>query len=142
MNHHDTIVALATPSGAGAIAVIRISGQEAITIASEVFQSVHQKDITKQKSHTLHLGHIVDGTKILDQVLLSIFKGTNSYTGENTIEISCHGSTFIQQQIIQLLLRKGCRMAQAGEFTLRSFLNGKLDLSQAEAVADLISSDN
>ncbi|MES2811083.1 MAG: tRNA uridine-5-carboxymethylaminomethyl(34) synthesis GTPase MnmE [Bacteroidota bacterium] len=142
MNHHDTIVALATPSGAGAIAVIRISGQEAITIASEVFQSIHQKDITKQKSHTLHLGHIVDGTKILDQVLLSIFKGTNSYTGENTIEISCHGSTFIQQQIIQLLLRKGCRMAQAGEFTLRSFLNGKMDLSQAEAVADLISSDN
>ena len=142
MNHHDTIVALATPSGAGAIAVIRISGQEAITIASDVFQSIHQKDITKQKSHTLHLGHIVDGTKILDQVLLSIFKGTNSYTGENTIEISCHGSTFIQQQIIQLLLRKGCRMAQAGEFTLRSFLNGKMDLSQAEAVADLISSDN
>lgn len=142
MNHHDTIVALATPSGAGAIAVIRISGAEAITIASEVFQSIHQKDITKQKSHTLHLGHIVDGTKILDQVLLSIFKGTNSYTGENTIEISCHGSTFIQQQIIQLLLRKGCRMAQAGEFTLRSFLNGKMDLSQAEAVADLISSDN
>ncbi|RXR16308.1 tRNA uridine-5-carboxymethylaminomethyl(34) synthesis GTPase MnmE [Flavobacterium amnicola] len=142
MNHHDTIVALATPSGAGAIAVIRISGQEAISIASEVFQSIHQKDITKQKSHTLHLGHIVDGNKILDQVLLSIFKGSNSYTGENTIEISCHGSTFIQQQIIQLLLRKGCRMAQAGEFTLRSFLNGKMDLSQAEAVADLISSDN
>jgi len=142
MNHHDTIVALATPSGAGAIAVIRISGNEAITIASQVFQSIHQKDLTKQKSHTLHLGHIVDGDKILDQVLLSIFKGNNSYTGENTIEISCHGSTFIQQQIIQLLLRKGCRMAQAGEFTLRSFLNGKMDLSQAEAVADLIASDN
>jgi tRNA modification GTPase len=88
------------------------------------------------------LGHIVDGTKVIDQVLLSVFKGTNSYTGENTIEISCHGSTYIQQQIIQLLLRKGCRMANAGEFTLRSFLNGKMDLSQAEAVADLISSDN
>ncbi|WP_395047787.1 tRNA uridine-5-carboxymethylaminomethyl(34) synthesis GTPase MnmE [Flavobacterium sp.] len=142
MIYHDTIVALATPSGAGAIAVIRISGQEAITIASSVFQSVSGKDITKQKSHTLHLGHIVDDTKVLDQVLLSIFKGTNSYTGESTIEISCHGSTYIQQQIIQLLLRKGCRMAQAGEFTLRSFLNGKMDLSQAEAVADLISSDN
>ena len=142
MIYHDTIVALATPSGAGAIAVIRISGQEAITIAASVFQSVSSKDITKQKSHTLHLGHIVDHTKVLDQVLLSIFKGTNSYTGESTIEISCHGSTYIQQQIIQLLLRKGCRMAQAGEFTLRSFLNGKMDLSQAEAVADLISSDN
>ncbi|SFA90711.1 tRNA modification GTPase [Flavobacterium swingsii] len=142
MIYHDTIVALATPSGAGAIAVIRLSGPEAITIASSVFQSVSGKDITKQKSHTLHLGHIVDDTKVLDQVLLSIFKGTNSYTGESTIEISCHGSTYIQQQIIQLLLRKGCRMAQAGEFTLRSFLNGKMDLSQAEAVADLISSDN
>jgi tRNA modification GTPase len=142
MIYHDTIVALATPSGAGAIAVIRISGQDAITIASAIFQSITKKDITKQKTHTLHLGHIVDGTKVLDQVLLSLFKGTNSYTGENTIEISCHGSIYIQQQIIQLLLRKGCRMAQAGEFTLRSFLNGKMDLSQAEAVADLISSDN
>ena len=142
MIYNDTIVALATPSGAGAIAVIRISGQKAITIANSVFKSVSGKDITNQKTHTLHLGTIVDENKILDQVLLSIFKGTNSYSGENTIEISCHGSTFIQQQIIQLLLRKGCRAAQPGEFTLRSFLNGKMDLSQAEAVADLISSDN
>lgn len=142
MISNDTIVALATPSGAGAIAVIRISGKDAIAIASSVFQSISGKDITKQRTHTLHLGHIVDDNKVLDQVLLSIFKGTNSYTGENTIEISCHGSTYIQQQIIQLLLRKGCRMAQAGEFTLRSFLNGKMDLSQAEAVADLIASDN
>ena len=142
MISQETIVALASPSGAGAIAVIRISGNDAITIASQVFQSVSGKDITKQKTHTLHLGHIVEDGKVYDQVLLSIFKGTNSYTGENTIEISCHGSTYIQQQIIQLLLRKGCRMAQAGEFTLRSFLNGKMDLSQAEAVADLISSDN
>jgi tRNA modification GTPase len=138
----ETIVALATPSGAGAIAIIRLSGKEAITIAAQVFESVSGKDITKQKTHTIHLGHIVDGTKIYDQVLLSIFKGPNSYTGENVIEISCHGSTFIQQQIIQLLLRKGAKMAQAGEFTLRAFLNGKLDLSQAEAVADLIASDN
>ena len=142
MINQETIVALATPSGAGAIAIIRMSGRDAITIASEVFQSVSNKDITTQKNHTIHLGTIVDGTKIYDQVLLSIFKNPNSYTGENVIEISCHGSTFIQQQIIQLLLRKGCRMAQAGEFTLRAFLNGKLDLSQAEAVADLISSDN
>ena len=127
----ETIVALATPSGAGAIAIIRLSGKEAITITAEVFQSVSGKDITKQKTHTIHLGHIVDGTKIYDQVLLSIFKGPNSYTGENVIEISCHGSTFIQQQIIQLLLRKGAKMAQAGEFTLRAFLNGKLDLSQS-----------
>lgn len=138
----DTIVALATPSGSGAIAIIRISGKDAITIAASVFTSIKGKDITQQKTHTLHLGHITDDNKIYDQVLLSLFKGTNSYTGENTVEISCHGSVYIQQQIIQLLLRKGCRMANAGEFTLRAFLNGKLDLSQAEAVADLIASDN
>ncbi|WP_320815633.1 tRNA uridine-5-carboxymethylaminomethyl(34) synthesis GTPase MnmE [Flavobacterium sp.] len=142
MINQETIVALATPSGAGAIAVIRLSGLEAVTIAAEVFQSVSGKDITKQKTHTIHLGHVVDGNKTYDQVLLSLFKGPNSYTGENVVEISCHGSTFIQQQIIQLLLRKGAKMAQAGEFTLRAFLNGKLDLSQAEAVADLIASDN
>jgi tRNA modification GTPase len=142
MIYNDTIVALATPSGAGAVAIIRMSGKEAITIASNVFESVSGKDITKQKTHTIHLGTIVDGAKVYDQVLVSIFKNPHSYTGEDVIEISCHGSTFIQQQIIQLLLRKGCRMAQAGEFTLRAFLNGKLDLSQAEAVADLISSDN
>jgi tRNA modification GTPase len=139
---NETIVALATPSGAGAVAIIRMSGKNAITIASEVFQSVSNKDITQQKTHTIHLGTIVEEHNIFDQVLVSIFKNPNSYTGEDVIEISCHGSTFIQQQIIQLLVRKGCRIAQAGEFTLRAFLNGKLDLSQAEAVADLISSDN
>ena len=142
MINQETIVALATPSGAGAIAVIRLSGQNAISIAAEVFQSVSGKDICTQKTHTIHLGHVVDAAKTYDQVLLSLFKGPNSYTGENVVEISCHGSTFIQQQIIQLLLRKGAKMAQAGEFTLRAFLNGKLDLSQAEAVADLIASDN
>ena len=138
----DTIVALATPSGAGAIAVIRVSGKKAITIANSVFKSVHGKDLTKQKSHTILLGHILDDKRTLDEVLLSKFKGPHSYTGENVIEISCHGSPYIQQQIIQLFLRKGCRMADAGEFTLRAFLHGKLDLSQAEAVADLISSEN
>lgn len=142
MISQETIVALASPSGAGAIAVIRLSGKDAITIAESVFQSVSGKKISNQKTHTIHLGHIVDEGKTFDQVLLSIFKNPNSYTGENVVEISCHGSTYIQQQIIQLLLRKGCKMAQAGEFTLRAFLNGKLDLSQAEAVADLISSDN
>lgn len=142
MISQETIVALASPSGAGAIAVIRLSGTGALTIAEQVFQSVSEKSLSKQKTHTIHLGHIVDEGKVLDQVLLSIFKNPHSYTGEDIIEISCHGSTYIQQQIIQLLLRKGCRMAQAGEFTLRAFLNGKLDLSQAEAVADLISSDN
>ena len=100
MIYNETIVALATPSGAGAVAIIRMSGKDAITIAAEVFQSVSGKDLSKQKTHTIHLGTIVDGTKIYDQVLVSIFKNPNSYTGENVIEISCHGSTFIQQQII------------------------------------------
>ena len=139
----DTIVALATPSGAGAIAVIRLSGEQAIALADQSFKSVKkQKTLAKQKTHTIHLGHIMDGDKTIDEVLVSIFKNPNSYTGEDVVEISCHGSNYIQQEIIQLFLRKGCRMASAGEFTLRAFLNGKLDLSQAEAVADLISSDN
>ncbi len=139
---NDTIVALATPSGAGAVAIVRVSGPDAIDVVANVFESIKNKNLRKQKTHTLHLGYIKDGDKIIDQVLISLFKGTNSYTGEPTVEISCHGSAFIQQQIIQLLLRKGCRMATAGEFTMRSFLNGKMDLSQAEAVADLIASDN
>ncbi|MDO5637656.1 MAG: tRNA uridine-5-carboxymethylaminomethyl(34) synthesis GTPase MnmE [Myroides sp.] len=139
---NDTIIALATPSGAGAVAIVRVSGPKALDTVADVFQSIKNKDLRQQKTHTLHLGYIKDGDKIIDQVLVSLFKGTNSYTGEPTVEISCHGSTFIQQQIIQLLLRKGCRMATAGEFTMRSFLNGKMDLSQAEAVADLIASDN
>lgn len=142
MLYNDNIVALATPSGTGAIAVIRISGPDAISIADSHFQSVRGKKLSNQKTHTIHLGHIVDKGKILDEVLVSIFKGPNSYTGENVVEISCHGSPYIQQQIIQLILRKDCRTASAGEFTLRAFLNGKMDLSQAEAVADLIASDS
>ncbi|WMI70250.1 tRNA uridine-5-carboxymethylaminomethyl(34) synthesis GTPase MnmE [Mangrovimonas sp. YM274] len=142
MSHNDTIVALATPSGSGAIAVIRLSGPEAISVASGVFRSVSGKELSKQRTHTVHLGHIVDNDKVVDEALVTIFKNPNSYTGEDVIEVSCHGSVYIQQEIIQLFLRRGCRMANAGEFTLRAFLNGKLDLSQAEAVADLISSDN
>ena len=142
MIHQNTIVALATPSGAGAIAVIRLSGKDAITIAAEIFNSISGKELSKQKSHTVHLGNIVDGSRIIDEVLATVFKNPNSYTGENVVEFSCHGSSYIQQEIIQLLLRKGCRMATAGEFTLQAFLNGKMDLSQAEAVADLIASDS
>ena len=138
----DNIIALATPSGAGAIAIIRISGKDAIGNVASFFKSMYGKKISEQKSHTILLGHIVDGKQTLDEVLVSIFKGPNSYTGENVVEISCHGSPYIQQQIIQLFLRNGCRMADAGEFTLRAFLNGKIDLSQAEAVADLIASEN
>ena len=131
MMHNDTIIALATPSGAGAIAILRISGPETISICSNFFESIHKKDLNKQNTHTIHLGQIKEGTRIIDEVLLSLFKGPHSYTGDDVIEISCHGSSFIQQEIIQLFLRNGCRMATAGEFTLRAFLNGKLDLSQA-----------
>ena len=143
MTHQDTIVALATAAGSGAIAVIRLSGHEAISIVDTHFRSVvKNKSLIKQQTHTIHLGHIVENERVIDEVLVSVFKNPNSYTGEDVIEISCHGSNYIQQEIIQLFLRKGCRMADAGEFTLRAFLNGKLDLSQAEAVADLIASDN
>ena len=142
MIYNDTIVALATPSGAGAIAVIRLSGKDAISLAEKQFQSVSGKVLGDQATHTIHLGHIMDARKTIDEVLVSVFKNPNSYTGEDVVEISCHGSNYIQQEIIQLFLRKGCRMANPGEFTLRAFLNGKLDLSQAEAVADLIASDN
>lgn len=142
MLQDDTIIALATPSGSGAIAVIRLSGKDAIAIGSKFFKSISGKSLSNQKTHTVHLGHIVDEPRIIDEVLLTIFKNPNSYTGEDVIEISCHGSLYIQQEIIQLFLRNGCRMANAGEFTLRAFLNGKLDLSQAEAVADLIASDS
>ena len=139
---NDTIIALATPAGVGAIAVIRLSGESSIELVSNFFQSIRGKELQKQKSHTLHLGHIVNGEKVLDQVLVSIFKNPHSYTGENVVEISCHGSSYIQQEIIQLFLKNGCRMADNGEFTMRAFLNGKMDLSQAEAVADVIASNS
>ena len=142
MTHHDTIIALATASGAGAIAVLRISGTEAITISNTIFKSIHNKQLKNQPTHTVHLGHIVDADRVLDEVLVSVFKNPQSYTGEDVVEISCHGSSYIQQEIMQLCIRKGCRAASPGEFTLRAFLNGKMDLSQAEAVADLIASDS
>lgn len=142
MIYTETIVALATPAGAGAIAIIRVSGERAIQIASSLFRAKSDKKLSLQKSHTVHLGEILDGERILDEVLATVFKSPNSYTGEDVVEISCHGSNYIQQEILQLCLRNGCRMAQPGEFTLRAFLNGKMDLSQAEAVADLIASDS
>ena len=142
MKLNDTIVALATASGAGAIAIIRVSGPGALDFVAPTFKARSGKNLEQQPTHTLHLGTIYDGERSLDEVLVSIFQAPKSYTGEETIEISCHGSPYIQQEIIQLLIRKGCRAAEAGEFTLRAFLNGKMDLSQAEAVADLISSEN
>jgi len=138
-NDQDTIVALATPNGIGAIAVIRLSGLDAITIANSVWKG---KDLTKQASHTIHFGHIVDGDLVLDEVLASLFVAPRSYTRENVVEISCHASGYIIESIIKLFIKKGARSARPGEFTLRAFLNGQLDLSQAEAVADLIASNS
>lgn len=135
---NDTIVALATAPGVSSIGVIRLSGSEAIRIADNLFPS---KDLGKQKSHTLHVGYLKEEDHPLDEVVISIFKGPSSYTGEDVTEISCHGSPFIQQQIIDACIRKGARLAKPGEFTQRAFLNGKLDLAQAEAVADLIASN-
>ena len=134
----DTIVALATPSGIGAIGVIRLSGTKAIDIIDMLFPS---KDLSQQNSHTIHVGFIKEDSIDIDEVVVSLFKNPKSYTGEDVIEISCHGSPFVQQQVIQACIRKGARLAKAGEFTQRAFLNGKLDLTQAEAVADLISSN-
>jgi len=136
---NDTIVAPATSQGNSAIAVIRLSGKQAISICDKVFQG---KDLKKQQTHTIHYGTIKDGNKIIDEVLVSIFKEPKSYTKENLVEISCHGSAFIVTRIIKLLIRQGARPAQPGEFTKRAFLNGQYDLAQAEAVADLIASDS
>lgn len=135
----DTIVALATPNGTGAIGVIRLSGPDAISIANSVFKG---KNLTKQATHTIHFGTINDGDLVLDEVLASLFIGPRSYTKENVVEISCHGSNYIIQSIIKLLIKQGARSAKPGEFTMRAFLNGQFDLSQAEAVADLIASDS
>lgn len=139
MTNNDTIVALATPSGSGAIGVIRLSGPEAISITNNVFKG---KNLSKQASHTIHFGTIRDGEAILDEVLVSLFIGPHSYTKEHVVEISTHGSQYIIESIIKLLIRTGARAAKPGEFTLRAFLNGGMDLSQAEAVADLIASNS
>ncbi|KLT63807.1 tRNA uridine-5-carboxymethylaminomethyl(34) synthesis GTPase MnmE [Pedobacter sp. BMA] len=139
MNNQDTIVALSTPQGSGAIGVIRLSGPDAITLTNSVFAG---KDLSVQASHTLHFGLVKDGEHIVDEVVAGLFVAPKSYTKENVVEISCHGSNYIIQQIISLLISKGARAAKPGEFTLRAFLNGAFDLSQAEAVADLIASNS
>ena len=140
MINNDIICAISTAQGNGAIAVIRLSGNESIVLCDKVFKSPNNKRLIDQGANTLHFGTIVDGDKIIDEVVVSIFKNPKSYTGEDIVEISCHGSLYIQQQILQLLARTGARLAKPGEFTLRAFINGKMDLSQAEAVADLIAS--
>ncbi|GET25092.1 tRNA uridine-5-carboxymethylaminomethyl(34) synthesis GTPase MnmE [Prolixibacter sp. NT017] len=141
MIDQSTICAISTPPGVGGIAVIRLSGQKAVAITEEVFISPNQeKKLADQPANTLHFGTIRTGEKIIDEVVVSLFRAPHSFTGEDVVEISCHGSQYIQQAILELLLSKGARMAGPGEFTQRAFLNGKMDLSQAEAVADLIAS--
>ena len=148
MNHektsyiNDTIVALATAIGVGAISVIRLSGKEAIELSDKVFKTLNGKPLSEAPSHTVHLGTIKSENQVIDECLATIFKGKKSYTGEPVVEFSCHGSAYITQEVIKLCLANGARLAQAGEFTKRAFLNGKLALNQAEAVADLIASDS
>ena len=142
MIEKDTIIALATPAGSGAISVIRISGLKSIEITESLFKSKDGSSLMSKDSHTITLGEIVDKKRVVDEVLISLFISPKSYTGDNVVEISCHGSSYVQKEIVKLFIDNGCRAAKAGEFTLRAFLNGKIDLSQAEAVADLISSNS
>jgi tRNA modification GTPase len=137
-NWSDTIIAISTPPGIGAIGVLRMSGDKAIQIIDCIFTN---KDLSKQASHTLHIGILKNKDEVIDEVVVSLFKAPRSYTGEDVVEISCHGSAFIQQRVIDACIEKGARLAKPGEFTQRAFLNGKLDLTQAEAVADLIASN-
>jgi tRNA modification GTPase len=138
---NDTICALSTPPGIGAIAIVRLSGPDSISISTRYFKSRKANfTVSLFESHTAHFGHFATENEVIDEVVLTVFRNPHSYTGDDIVEISCHGSTYIQQRILEILIDAGARMARQGEFTLRAFLNGKLDLSQAEAVADLISS--
>ncbi len=139
MLNNDTIAALATPQGIGAIAVIRLSGKDAFSIAGKVFKG---PNLLTAKSHTIHYGYIIDGEKEVDEVMVSLFRAPKSFTTEDVVEVSCHGSPFIAEQVLRLLVQNGARLAKPGEFTLRAFMHGRIDLSQAEAVADLIASDS
>ncbi len=136
--HDDTIVAIATAPGIGAIAVIRLSGAKAVTIADKLFPG---KDLTQQSGHTMHFGAMHHAGRVIDEVVVSLYRAPKSYTGEDVVEISCHGSPYIQQQVVEACIATGARLARPGEFTQRAFLNGKLDLTQAESVADLIASN-
>ena len=137
---NDIICAISTAPGMGAIAVIRLSGDGSIAFTDAVFKSPSDKRLADQSANTVHFGRIYNENELLDEVMVAVFHAPHSFTGEESVEISCHGSVFIQQKIVELLLSKGARMAKPGEFTQRAFKNGKMDLSQAEAVADLISS--
>jgi len=141
-NSNDTIVALATPNGAGAIACIRIAGKESIKIVSEIFEPLKGKTFAESAQATMRLGNIMHNGSLVDEVLAAVFRAPHSYTGDDAVEIYCHGSSYIIQKILSILIGKGCRTATPGEYTQRAFLNGKMDLSQAEAVADLIASSS
>lgn len=134
---NETIAAIATPPGEGAIGIIRLSGEQAISIADKIFKG---KTLSKQATHTIHFGKITDGDEVVDEVVASLYKGPKSYTGEDVVEISCHGSQYVLERVLNLCLTNGAQLAKAGEFTQRAFLNNKMDLTQAEAVADLIAS--
>ncbi|MDR1763502.1 MAG: tRNA uridine-5-carboxymethylaminomethyl(34) synthesis GTPase MnmE [Dysgonamonadaceae bacterium] len=138
----DTICAVSTPPGQGGIAVVRVSGTSAIPVCDAVFVAANKEKLANQQPYTIHLGKIYRGNEVLDEVLASVFRSPHSYTGEDIVELACHGSAYIQQELLKLLVDQGCRLATAGEFTLRAFLNNKMDLSQAEAVADLITSSS
>lgn len=138
---NETIAAVATGTG-GAVALIRISGERAVPIGDALFRSIQGKPLSTQKGYTIHYGTIRDGETVIDEVLVSLFRAPHSYTGEDMIEISCHASDYILRRVMELAIRHGARTARPGEFTLRAFLAGKMDLSQAEAVADVIASDN
>jgi len=143
MLDQSTICAISTSPGIGAIAIIRLSGTESIHIADKIFKSPKSgKKLIEQPANTIHFGQLITESQVIDEVMVSIFKAPHSFTGENSVEISCHGSVFIQQKILEILVENGARLALPGEFTQRAFLNGKMDLSQAEAVADVISSSN
>lgn len=142
MINKDIICAISTPPGMGALAIVRLSGEGSISLTDTIFISPGNKKLTNAPANTVHFGRIMNNSEILDEVLVSVFHAPHSFTGEESVEISCHGSVYIQQKLVELLLAKGARLAQAGEFTQRAFKNGKFDLSQAEAVADLISSES
>lgn len=137
--NNDTICALATANGIGALGIIRVSGNEALTVVQKCFPS---KKLQKQKSHTIHYGYFMDGEEAIDEVMLSVFLAPRTFTTENSVEITFHGSPHIGKRILETLIKNGARMAKAGEFTLRAFINGRIDLSQAEAIADVIASEN
>lgn len=137
--NHDTICALATANGIGAIGIIRISGDDAIPVSAKIFEG---KNLEKAQSHTVHYGFIKDVDEVIDEVMISVFKAPKTFTAEDSVEISFHGSLHIAKKILEVLIKNGARMAKAGEFTMRAFMNGRIDLSQAESIADLIASEN